>query len=69
MSHPYTLAIEGMHCAACVRRVKAAVEPLPGVRIDELRVGHLAGSLDDDADLAQVIAAIEGAGFTVPPRP
>lgn len=67
MRVPYALAIDGMHCAACVRRVKAAVGALPGVSIDELKVGAMHGSLDG-VELATVIAAIERAGFTVPPR-
>ena len=62
MSQPFELAIEGMHCQACVRRVKAAVADLPGVTVEEVKVGAVRGALDG-ASAAAVIAAIEGAGF------
>ena len=62
MSQPFELAVDGMHCQACVRRVKTALSAVPGVIVDEVVVGHVKGELDG-AERAQVIAAIEGAGF------
>lgn len=62
MSQPFELAVEGMHCQGCVRRVKAALAAVPGVTVDEVEVGHVRGELEGAAQ-ADVIAAIEGLGF------
>jgi copper chaperone CopZ len=63
MSQPFELAVDGMHCQACVRRVKAALAAVPGVIVDEVTVGHVRGELDGAAR-ADVAAAIASAGFT-----
>ena len=63
MSEPFEMAVEGMHCQACVRRVKAALAAVPGVVVDEVIVGKVTGALDG-GDPAAVAAAITAAGFT-----
>ena len=55
-------AIEGMHCAACVRRVSQALER-GGARVEEVRLGEarVRGSLENTPAL---VAALEKAGFS-----
>jgi Cu+-exporting ATPase len=55
-AHSFTLAIDGMHCAGCVRRVQGALEKIPGVVVDEVVVGRAKGTFDADAtELAQAV--------------
>ena len=35
----FTLRIDGMHCGSCVRRVSQALAGVPGVTVNEVRVG------------------------------
>ena len=59
------ISIEGMHCAACSTRIEKRLNALPGVEAvvnlaaERARVRHQPGV----ADAAQVIAAIQEAGF------
>ena len=59
-----TLAIEGMHCGACVRRVTAALEKIDGVEVVQVEIGsaqvRCAGS---EPDVAQILEAVERIGF------
>lgn len=62
-----TLAITGMHCAACVDRVESALRGVPGVLdatvhlpTGEARVEHVAG-----LDGARLTAAVAAAGYQV----
>ena len=64
----FQLSIDGMHCMACVRRVRAAVEKLPGVAIADLAIGSLTGTTAGTTSVADVVAAIGQAGFTASPR-
>ena len=34
-----TLKIDGMHCGSCVKRVSQALVSVPGVTVNEVRVG------------------------------
>lgn len=60
-----TIRIEGMHCAACVRRVERALLKLDG--INEASADFLAGraviEVDGALDQSAVSAAISGAGY------
>jgi copper chaperone CopZ len=62
MTSAVTLAIEGMHCGACVKRVRAALEKVPGVAIGLVAIGTatvtLEGATEDD-----VITALAKAGY------
>ena len=61
----FQLAIEGMHCGGCVRRVQKALSDVPGVAVDNVEVGRAAGHFDaDDTDVAELVAAVAGLGFT-----
>lgn len=56
------LAIEGMHCDACVRRVEKAIAAVSGVQPQKVEVG----SAVVDADPAQeqaVLDAVVKAGY------
>jgi copper chaperone len=58
------LKIEGMHCDACVRRVTTALQKLPTVQLDHVKIGE--ASLDFDASRVQpheVIHALDVIGF------
>ena len=60
-----TLRIDGMHCAACVRRVERALVKVDGV--SEASADFIAGraiiEVDGSLDSAAVNAAISGAGY------
>lgn len=56
------LHIDGMTCAACVRHVRAALEKLPGARVEEVVVGRatLTG-----VEAAAAAEAVSRAGYVV----
>jgi copper chaperone len=61
----FTLKIDGMHCGACVRRVRRALAATPGVVVKELKMGAVTLSSDEEpAPLGLAIAAIGKAGYT-----
>ena len=64
MKQKVQLAIEGMHCDACVRRVTNALSGVKGVHVDSVKVGS--AQVEFDPELAgpeEVTAAIDGIGF------
>jgi Cu2+-exporting ATPase len=68
--HEVTLAVGGVHCAACSWLIEQAVGPLPGVT--EIRVNPATGrtllTLDDrKTSLSTLLSAIEALGYD--PRP
>jgi copper chaperone CopZ len=59
-----TLHIEGMSCGHCLNAVNRALGSLPGVRIDQLRIGRADVSYDESVtDLSQLEAAVIEAGY------
>ena len=61
----FTLHIDGMHCASCVKRVTQALSAVEGVTVNEVRIG--AASLTSSQNPAPVdlaFAALAKAGFT-----
>lgn len=58
-----SLAIDGMHCDACVRRVRKAIEKVPGVEIRDVRIGAADLSGEESA-LKDARQAVEKAGYT-----
>jgi len=59
------LAIGGMHCGACVRRVTQALEKLDGVAVVRVDVGSAEIRITGPEFSAEtVLNAIERAGFT-----
>lgn len=69
---PLQLPIQGMTCAACSARIERVLNKLPGVTASVNLATEQAsvqlGAHDASATPAQVIAAIEKAGFAVPPQ-
>ena len=65
-----TLLVPGMTCAHCVRKVTAALRDVAGVAIVQADVRTTTVVLHGDAAVAEVLAALDGAGFpgtVVPP--
>lgn len=58
-----TLRIENMHCDACVRRVKLALEKVGGVQVDEVQVGKARIQAPEDVPASALTAAVEKAGY------
>jgi copper chaperone CopZ len=63
------LEIEGMSCGHCVTAVSNALEELPGVSVDAVRIGsaHLTyepARVSPD----QIVLAVEDAGYAAQPR-
>jgi copper chaperone len=56
------LAIQGMHCQACVQRVRKAIEKVEGARIRQVDVGSAEVAIDPASEDA-VIEAIRKAGY------
>jgi copper chaperone len=56
------LAIEGMHCQACVQRVRRAIEKVVGARVENVDVGSAAVAIAQDGETA-VMDAVRKAGY------
>jgi copper chaperone CopZ len=56
------LAIEGMHCQACVQRVRKALEKVDGVQVQDVEVGSAEVAADTSHQSA-VLDAIRKIGF------
>ena len=59
------MTVSGMRCGPCARAVTDAVrsiDPAAGVEID---LDSKSVSIDSDADIGRIQAAIEGAGYQV----
>ena len=48
------LRIEGMHCGACIRRVTQSLQAVPGVEVEEVRLGAARVKLDRGASIEAV---------------
>jgi copper chaperone len=58
------LEIEGMSCDHCVAAVAEALGELPGVSVDQVRVGEARVSYDpDQVSPEQIALAVEDAGY------
>ncbi|MEZ5528036.1 MAG: heavy metal translocating P-type ATPase [Gammaproteobacteria bacterium] len=57
------LAIEGMTCASCVGRVEKALKAVSGVSTASVNLATERASVQGQADLQQLIAAVEAAGY------
>jgi copper chaperone len=60
------ITIDGMHCQACVRRVSAAIQKVPGIVSAKVEVGSAAVEFDPQTTSPPAIAeAVKSAGFEV----
>ncbi len=61
----FTLKIDGMHCGSCVRRVSQALAATPGIVVQQVGLGAVRLTSDEDPPpLGLAIAAIAKAGYT-----
>lgn len=58
------VAIDGMHCDACVRRVTHALDELPGVRVSSVTIGTAHVMAEPPCE-EEIRSAIQKAGFTM----
>jgi copper chaperone len=56
------LAIEGMHCQACVRRVEKALAGVNGALVESVEVGSAAVGIDSAQEQA-ILEAVRKAGY------
>ena len=64
------LLVPGMTCRHCVRKVTAALRDVAGVALVQADVRTTTVVLHGDAAVAEVLAALDGAGFpgtVIPP--
>ncbi len=52
-----------MHCAACIRRVTQSLGAVPGVEVEEVRLGAARAQVQDGASAGALIAGLAKAGF------
>lgn len=58
------LAIEGMSCGGCVRRVTAVLKAMPGVTVHEVAIGSASVEIDPGkSSVEAVVAKLNGEGF------
>jgi copper chaperone CopZ len=59
------LEIEGMSCGHCVSAVAQALRDLPGVTVENVRIGSAEVAYQPDAvSPDQIVLAVEDAGYT-----
>jgi copper chaperone CopZ len=59
------LEVGGMHCAACVRRVTAALGKVPGVAVESVEIGSARVQYEPGlVNPARIAEAVEKIGFT-----
>ncbi len=58
-----TLLVPGMTCRHCVRKVTAALRDVAGVALVQADARTTTVVLHGDAEVAEVLAALNGAGF------
>jgi copper chaperone/Cu+-exporting ATPase len=56
------VAIDGMHCQACVQRVRKALDRVEGARVENVEVGSAEVAIDPAREAA-VLEAIRKAGY------
>ncbi len=51
-----------MHCDACVRRVRKAIEKVAGARVEDVQIGSAVVSIDPKDEPA-ILEAVRNAGY------
>ena len=60
----FTLRIDNMHCGSCIRRVGQALASVPGLHVNEVRVGAARFSTTQSpAPIDPALAALAKAGY------
>ena len=63
------LKIDNMHCDACVRRVRQALEKVEGVKVGDVRVGGASVEAPDSVPVSVLLSAVEKAGYPTTVEP
>ena len=63
------LTIDGMTCASCVARVEKALQKVPGVRAATVNLATEKASVQGDAALEALVAAVRAAGYEAAAAP
>lgn len=64
MDMPLKLAIDGMHCGACVRRVTDILQKTAGIKLGSVDIGSAEMSFDpNQTTLEEIISAVSSVGF------
>lgn len=65
-----TLVVEGMHCAACAKRVEKAVQSMPGIASASVNIVQKKAYIEhnSDVDIAAIVGAIDNAGYKATPE-
>ena len=64
MNETLNLKIDGMHCDACVRRVRMALSRVPGIQVQDVAVGSARVSADTaTVNPDDVVKAVKEIGF------
>jgi copper chaperone len=64
MTKTLNLALTGMHCESCIKRVTVALQNLQGVQAHSVELGSAQVTFNpDEANEAQVLASIARVGF------
>ena len=66
---PVDLAIEGMTCAACVRRVEGALSSVPGVTAASVNLANRRARVSGEAPLDALLQAVDAVGYSAAPAP
>ena len=56
------ISIDGMHCHACIQRVRKAIEKVDGVQVNQVEVGSAIVAIDPAREAA-VLEAVRKAGY------
>lgn len=60
------LEIGGMSCGHCLASVRGALEALPGVTVEDLKLGSATVSFDEQSTPpSAIVQAVEDAGYDV----
>lgn len=58
------LEVSGMSCGHCVHAVQEALAALPGVKVDEVRIGTASVSFDETrTSVSDLVDAVAEAGY------
>lgn len=57
------LKIDNMHCDACVRRVRQALEKVQGVQVGDVHVGGARVHAPESVPESSLLSAVEKAGY------
>lgn len=64
MTRQINLNVSGMSCGHCVHAVREALGSVPGVKIEEVRIGSASVSFDEDqATVGDLVDAVYNAGY------